>query len=271
LRNETEKSSTANVISGVWEAPLVKNADQTNAAGNKNNTQLNLLERVEDEQAKFNLHNLVRKPSPRVWMINSKEVASFERLLALLGMETSLAKATALQLRAGLMQATSKRLTPQNSPLGKVALTSQPALQMTYLDALLDVPGFTPQTIARLRPFVTILPTPTPLNMNTASAEVITSVIPEVSLAAAQTFVSQRAATFFHDIGQAQLALAGAQGKNLLADARRFTVKSAYFQIHARVQYEHAHIDRTTLLYRDPNTHAIDIMTMRDSPNTFNH
>ena len=55
-------------------------------------------------------------------------------------------------------------------------------LQMISVDSLLDVPGFTPEMVARLRPFVTVLPTTTAVNMNTAPAEVIAAVVPGMSL-----------------------------------------------------------------------------------------
>ena len=67
---------------------------------------------------------------------------------------------------------------------------------MTGVDSLLDVDGVTPEMVARLRPFVTVLPTTTPVNMNTAPAEVIAALMPGMSVSSAQALVSRRGLCF---------------------------------------------------------------------------
>ncbi len=78
---------------------------------------------------------------------------------------------------------------------------------MTNVDSLLDIPGYTPEMVARLRPFVTVLPTASAVNMNTASAEVIAAIVPGMNLSAAQAFVARRQTVFFHNVSDVQLAL----------------------------------------------------------------
>jgi general secretion pathway protein K len=52
---------------------------------------------------------------------------------------------------------------------------------LSSLDELLLVRGFDAKVIDRLRPFVAVLPGGTPLNVNTASAEVLAAAIPQLS------------------------------------------------------------------------------------------
>ena len=137
-------------------------------------------------------------------------------------------------------------------------------LQMTSVDALLDVPGFTPEVLARLRPFVTILPTATPVNMNTASAEVIASITPGMSLSNAQALVARRQNVFFRNLGDVQLALVAAGVPVTSVDASQCDVNTSYFLVHGRVNHERAEVDRTTLVWRDPLTHTTRIV--RDEP-----
>ena len=137
-------------------------------------------------------------------------------------------------------------------------------LQMTSVDSLLDIPGYTPEMVARLRPFVTVLPTVTAVNMNTASAEVIAAVVPGMSLSSAQAFVARRQTVFFHNVGDVQLALRGAGVQQVSIDPNQFDVNTNYFLIHGRVQHERAEVDRTTLVYRDALTHTTRIVRVQD-------
>jgi general secretion pathway protein K len=139
-------------------------------------------------------------------------------------------------------------------------------LQMIGVNSLLDVNGFTPETVAKLRPFVTILPTTSAVNMNTASAEVIAAVVPGMNLAQAQAFVARRATVFFHDVGNVQLALTGAGVRTATSiDPDEMDVTTKYFFVHGNVEHERAQLQRTTLVYRDPNTHTTRIVYSRDA------
>jgi general secretion pathway protein K len=118
--------------------------------------------------------------------------------------------------------------------------------------------------VARLRPFVTILPTVTPLNMNTASAEVIAASVPGMSQSQAQSFVASRSTVFFRNVSDVQLALRGAGVQSVQIDTSEMDVNSSYFLIHGSVQHERAQVDRTTLVYRDAMTHTTRIVRVQD-------
>jgi general secretion pathway protein K len=304
LRSEADTSPTVTYLGGVWGVPIAKTrlSDFLGQIGDvraEQGASTYLSGAIEDAQAKFNLRNLVSTPTPGVLTIDVQEIATFERLLTLLGLNGSLAKNVALQVRAGLAQSATRfqTQTPVNgaaapTPASTVAaiaagggavgggnFTDDPGLsdtddnaavaplQMISIDSLMDVPGFTAESVEKLRPFVTVLPTTTSVNMNTASAEVVAATVPGMSLGQAQAFVARRETVFFHDTGDLQLALQGAGVQTTDAiDPNQLDVTTRYFFIHGRVQHERAELDRTTLIFRDPTTHTTRIVYIRDQP-----
>jgi general secretion pathway protein K len=299
LRSEADSAPTVTYLGGVWGVPIAKTRlsdflGQIGEVRAQQGASTYLSGSIEDAQAKFNLRNLVSTPTPGLLTINVEEIASFQRLLILLGLDGSLAKTVALQLRAGLAQSATRfqtqstTATANTNPQGVLAaiaqgggtgggnFTNDPGLadadsnapvaplQMINVESLLDVPGFTPEAVEKLRAFVTVLPTTTSVNMNTATPEVIAATVPGMSLSQAQAFVARRETVFFHDVGNVQLALTGAGVKADGIDASQMDVTTKYFLIHGRVQHERAEVDRTTLLYRDPTTHTTRIVYVRD-------
>ena len=294
LRSEGDTSAGITYLGGIWSVPIARTrlSDFLGQIGEARTTQgadTYLSGSIEDAQAKFNLRNLVSSPAPGALQLNIEQIQSFQRLLALLGINGQLAKNTAVQLRAGLGQSATRfqtpsatsTATPQNTPqqggiTGNSNFTNQPGLadsednsavmplQMTSVDSLLDIPGFTRESVERLRPFVTILPTTSAINMNTAPAEVIAAVVPGMSLSSAQAFVARRETVFFRNVGDVQLALRGAGVQLAVYDPNMLDVNTNYFLIHGRVQHERAEVDRTTLVYRDPMTHTTRIVRGRD-------
>ncbi len=285
------------VSRGVWGVPIAKTrlSDFLGQLGDvraEEGAATYLSGSIEDAQARFNLRNLVSNAGPGLLQLNLEQVQAFQRLLALVGIDGQLAKKTALHLRAGLAQSETRfqtqtsasgspsSMTPplEGGVIGGSNFTDQPGLensddnasvaplQMTSAASLLDVPGFTADNVARLAPFVTVLPTVTALNMNTAPAEVIAAVVPGMNLSSAQAFVARRETVFFHNVSDVQLALRGAGVQQPGAALNQLDVNTSYFFIHGDVQHERAQVSRTTLLYRDAQTHTTRIVWVRDRP-----
>jgi len=303
LRSEGDTSAGITWLGGVWGVPIARTRlsdflGQIGEVRAQEGGATYISGSIEDAQARFNLRNLVSTATPGALTLNLEQIQAFQRLLQLLGLNGSLAKNTALELRAGLRQSATRFQTstnpfagsgtangtgqgaappvPQGGAVGGGNYTNAPGitdsddnasvapLQMTGVDSLLDVPGFTPDMIAKLRPFVTVLPTSTAVNMNTAPAEVVAAVVPGMSLSAAQAFVARRETVFFHNVGDVQLALTGAGVQQAVMDPNQMDVNTAYFLVHGRVEHERAEVDRTTLVYRDPLTHTTRIVWGRD-------
>jgi len=114
--------------------------------------------------------------------------------------------------------------------------------QITQLQWL----GLSADTVQRLSPHVTILPEVTPVNLNTASAEVIYATVPGLDLAAAQQFVQQRTRAHFSNLTDASKALGG---KTL--EARWHTVGTRFFEVWGRLRMEDRTQEETALILRD--------------------
>ena len=106
--------------------------------------------------------------------------------------------------------------------------------------------GLSADTVQRLSPYVTILPEVTPVNLNTASAEVIYATVPGLDLAAAQQFVQQRTRSHLSNLTDASKALGG---KTL--EARWHTVGTRFFEVWGRLRMEDRTQEETALILRD--------------------
>ena len=293
LRSEGDTSAGITYLGGLWGVPIAKTRlsdflGQIGEVRAEQGAETYLSGSIEDAQSKFNLRNLVSSPAPGVVQLNTTQITAYQRLLVSLGVNSQLAKTTALQVRASLAQSATRFQTVTSTAASTTAatnvqggatggsFTNKPGIDdeddeggapllMTSVDSLLDIPGYTPEAVAQLRAFVTVLPTVTAINMNTASAEVIAAIVPEMNLSSAQAFVARRQTVFFHNLGDVQLALtaSGVQGV-ATSDPTLMDVNSSYFLIHGRVQHERAEVDRTTLVYRDAMTHTTRIVRVQD-------
>jgi general secretion pathway protein K len=152
-----------------------------------------LVGKIEDQQAAFNVNNLVTEGK-----INFAQLAHFRRLLATLSLPDALAYT--------LVDWIDDDNQPQ--PQGGAEDAYYLALDPPYLaanrplidiDELALVAGFDNNVRARLRPYVSALPGFTPVNVNTASAEVISAMIDGFDLGSAQAMVAQRDRAYFRD------------------------------------------------------------------------
>lgn len=292
LRSEAD-SSPQTYLGGVWSVPIAETRlsdfiGKLGAAREDQGASTWLSGSIEDAQAKFNLRNLVSASGSGsdALSVDPVALAQFQKLLSLLGFNSQLAVSAAVQMRASLMFSATR---VQHADTGNPASAAQAGvsgggfgdtpgladqdnnrgarpLPIHSLDALSDVPGFTPQIIARLRPFVTMLPVPSQINLNTAGPEVIAASIPSLPLSGAQGFISARDQAFIVDLAQAESQLSRFAPNIEGLDQARFDVTTRFFMVHGRVRHERAIVDRVALIYRDPRTHGTHIIEVRDAP-----
>jgi general secretion pathway protein K len=99
-----------------------------------------------------------------------------------------------------------------------------------------------------LKPFVTFLPERTPLNINTASAEVIQATVPGVEMAEATRLVGARERAHFATLADAARlvpAIGDSGVGNLLA------VNSRFFEVRGRVRLDQAVVEEVSVVQRD--------------------
>ncbi len=199
-----------------------------------------LLGHIEDQQAAFNLNNLVTDGK-----LNVTQLEHFRRLLSILSLPAELADALADWID----------LDSEPQPRGGAEDAYYLAHQPPYLAAnrpLIDlselalVRGFDDNVRARLRPFVTALPQATPVNINTASAEVIAAVIDGLDLGGAQTMVTQRDRSYFRDPAEFLNRLP----TGITAQAQDISVSSDFFLATLRVTIGGAQARGAALLWR---------------------
>jgi general secretion pathway protein K len=155
--------------------------------------------RLEDEQGKFNLRNLVANER-----VDQEQVRTFERLCEQLG----IAATVRARIVARVIAAYPRLLNPELADKAAVSTAfdsgrstspdapgtplapTRPMLRT--LQDLRSIKGVTPQLLETLAPYVTILPANTWLNGNTASAPVLAAYVPGLSLQRAQALIAER-------------------------------------------------------------------------------
>ena len=108
--------------------------------------------------------------------------------------------------------------------------------------------GLGPDTLRRLQPYLVLLPARTPLNLNTAGAEVIAASIAGLELSEARKLVEARDKRPLRSLAEAQRLLPADMAA--LAPAR-FSVASRYFQVHGRLRIDAIVVEERSLLDRN--------------------
>ncbi|MGK5053064.1 type II secretion system minor pseudopilin GspK [Janthinobacterium sp. RB2P8] len=201
--------------------------------------------RALDAQARFNITNLAT-----TGVVNPPYVQAYRRLLANLQLDSSLAQATA----DAVLRARPKPRAPDSGTDGKTPATpattgggSEP-VAFTQIEDLLAVPGYTPQAIEKLRDFIIVLPKATAVNVNTASAEVL-SAITDMSVSEASALTLSNPRKKFVDRTNFQNNING----KMPIDGVEIDVKSQYFLTVIRVRLDRAALDAQALVWREPN------------------
>ncbi len=171
---------------------------------------------ITDAQSRLNLRNLLANGQ-----VSTPELTAWARLFERLNLPPSQLERLAHQwalAQSGETPSASKAVA--NAPL-----VPQRTAQLVWL-------GLSPATVLTLEPFITVLPEPTPLNLNTAPAEVLMASLPGLDLASARQLVSLRERSPWRTLEEARQAL-GPLGKAI--DSTRHSVQSNYFEVHGRM------------------------------------
>lgn len=154
---------------------------------------------LEDEQGKFNLRNLVANER-----VDQEQVRAFERLCEQLGVAATVRARIVERVIAAYPRVLNPELADKapvsnsfdsgrdTSPDASSAPLAPTRPMLRTLQDLRGVKGVTEALLETLVPYVTILPTNTWLNGNTASAPVLAAYVPGLSLQRAQALVRER-------------------------------------------------------------------------------
>lgn len=190
--------------------------------------------RVIDATSRYNLRNLSSGPVP-----DPVQIRIFAKLLTNLHLDPTLARRTAKFV------ADSQPPPPPEEGKPQVVQTVAP-VDLRYLEDLLAIPGYTPETIAKLRDYVIVLPKDVKVNVNTAPAEVIAALVEGYTLSEAQGLVARRKQAYYRQVESFKEQL---YGKTLIDD-NAIDVKSEYFLVHSRIRLDRANLDAEALVER---------------------
>ncbi len=203
---------------------------------------------VHDETAKFNLNNLVLNGQTR----SVPDVLLFKRLLTNLKLDPVLADAVIDWIDtdsepgpAGAEDSYYMNLaTPYRA-------ANQPLVQW---QELARVRGFDSLTVQRLAPFATALPARTPINLNTAPAEVLAALMPELTADDVANVVRVREALPYQNVDAAVLKarpeLQKLKAGTITALGTVASAGSDFFSVSMAISSDSTQVRQTALLQR---------------------
>ena len=182
--------------------------------------------RITDMQSRLNVRNLVVNGE-----LQATEFRAFERLYQALGLPP-----------AELSQWTAALVAAQQTPSKPLApLMPQRLEQMSWL-------GVSPRSLARLAPHITVLPSTSAVNLNTASAAVLHASVANLNLTQAQTWVRERNQKPFDSLEELRSRMgSSATG---VSDTRH-SVSSRYFEVVGQLRQPQATLLERSLVVRD--------------------
>ena len=240
ILREDAKYSSVDTLDEPWAVPLAETRlDQyvDNDSVDGDVASATLTGSISDAQARLNLTDLCPDGN-----INPDEVAAFAQLLSNEDINPALAQAT-----ADLMAAAQKK-SATGSDNNNDSLSMPRPLNLTQVEDLLAVPGFTPETLAKLKNFVIFLPRATPINVNTASAEVLAAGIAGLTPADAAALVASRETASFRHIADFAERL---PDKSVSVSNLEASVTTNYFLVNGKVRMSRAELEMQALIERN--------------------
>ena len=175
---------------------------------------------IVDLQSRLPLLNLVQGDR-----VVPSSLLTFERLFDTLGLPPDQLRL----LTQGLL----------NAQKQQGAVLPQRVNQLTWF-------GLSAQTVARLSPHVNLLPSATPVNVNTASATVLYASVSSLSLSEAQRLVQERNRSHWSTIEAFQTAI----GKPGVSTSSH-SVNTRYFEVTGKLRTPSTTVTERSLLLRD--------------------
>lgn len=244
LRNNRSNAQPHDSLDEPWATPLAEARLSTFLAADKDNNvdagpEAFISGSISDAQARFNLRGLLASDGK----VLPPQQAALDRLCGQAGAPTDTAQRIVQGLQAALFpEAEATASTAAGPPLrpGRLA-------DLAWL-------GIDAATLARLEPFVDMLPVATPVNLNTAPREVIVAAIDGIDPGSAERLVQARQRKPFRTLDEALEQLP--QGTKL--DANRVSVTSSYFEVAGRLRLEDRVLEERSLLVRREN--QVDVL-----------
>ena len=229
-----------------WAQPLAEARLSTFLAADKDNNvdsgpEAFLSGRITDAQSRYNLRNLFDdEGKPRL-----AEQKTLQRLCELAGVSVDVAG----RLLDGLRLAW--------SPVAVDGISDVP-LAPLRLSELVWV-GIDAASVAKLEPLVVLLPVRTPVNVNTASREVLVAVLDGLDLGTAERLVQLRSRNAFVNLDELRRNFSDA----VKAEDTRVSVGSSYFEVYGRLRLEERVLEERSLVERRAGERGIEVVAIQ--------
>ncbi len=199
---------------------------------------------IEDLQGRFNLNNLVRNNQP-----SQLDIERFQRLLRQRGLDEELVYAIIDWIDEDA-NATIPGGAEDFEYLGRELPYRTPNAMMASVSELLLIKDITREIYDELSPYVTVLPEYTDINVNTASAEVLSMLLNDLTQAEVDQLIDDRKPDGFASVADfvAHPAIGGRIKGN-----EGLSVATKYFIINAASEFGRGRTKLYSLVVRDDN------------------
>ncbi len=197
---------------------------------------------ITDQQGLFNLNNLAvgGKTDP-------VQLGNFRRLLTLLQLNPDLAQAVADWIDAD-EEVQSPGGAESSYYLGLPDPYRAANMPLEGIEELSMIKGFDETTINMLKPYVTAIPGPTTINVNTAPPEVLSAIVPGLTVSAARELAYSRSQHYFSDVGDFASRI---QDKNIPIPYSEIQVASQFFLVTVEAAQGRSRVIMHTMLDRE--------------------
>ncbi|MCE2658555.1 MAG: type II secretion system minor pseudopilin GspK [Rubrivivax sp.] len=248
ILREDGRTSNVDHAGEPWATPLAEARLSTFLAAGKDGVaedegpEAFLAGAIEDAQSRYNLRNLMA-PDGKAYEL---ELATLSRLCATAGLPPDAATRLARALRtAWRVTAATAPTEERNRPVAIRRLE-----QLAWLD-------IEPGVISALQASTDILPSPTPVNVNTAPREVLAAVL-DVDLGVAERLVQQRQRSPYRNLEQLTPLLP--EGTKL--DPQRVAIATSHFLVSGRLRLEDRVLEERSLVTRRGTGNGVEVLTL---------
>lgn len=237
ILREDGRTGGADHLAEPWSVALREARLSTFLAMDRDNAEFGetafLSGQITDAQSRLNITNLVVGGK-----VSQSDLQAFERLFESLGLE----HAELETMVANLVLALDVRA-PENGNV-VVPVVPRRLAQLRWL-------GLSAATVRQLAPYVTVLPARTPLNLNTASAEVIAARIAGIDVSDARNLVAARNRSPFRTLTDAVKTLPADIGA---LSATELGVSTRFFEVSGRLRLQDTVVEEHSLVQRNGMT-----------------
>lgn len=245
ILREDARTGTTDHLGEPWAVPLQEARLSTFLAAERNTSEILdaqldafLSGQIIDLQGRLNVINLVQEGKTHM-----PTVRAFVRLFAALHLPEN--ELLVLLQNLQLADAPEAETPPGRDAGASAGFTS---LMPNTVDQLAWL-GLSKTSIAVLRPFITVLPELTPVNLNTAPALVLYACIGTLDRAGAQRLVAARALSHFRNMTDVTKAISPSSPKAL--DDGQYSFNSRFFQINGRLRMGARVVEELSVVRRD--------------------